>query len=72
MTSTVMTTNREGQGHTVTRQCVMQRQSEGSRRYIAMPASGQPVEPSFGMQPSHSLWSGLLGGNADEAIRGGT
>jgi len=56
----------------VTRQCVRQRQSEGSRRYPALPASGQPINPSFVMQPSHTLWSGLLGGNADEAIRGGT
>jgi hypothetical protein len=67
-----MTTNQEGQGHTMTRQCVTQRESEGSRPSPAMPASGQPIKPSFAMQPSHTLWSGLLGGNADEAIRGGT
>lgn len=72
MPSTVMTTNREGQGHTVTRQCVTQRQSEGSRRYLALPASGQPIKPSFVMQPRQTLWSGLLGGNGDEAIQGGT
>jgi hypothetical protein len=62
----------ERQGDTVTRQCVTQRPSEGSRRYLAMPASGQPVKPSAVVHPSHSVWSGLLGGNGDEAIRGGT
>jgi hypothetical protein len=59
-------------GKTVTRQCVTQRPSEGSRRYLAMPASGQPIKPSFVAQPSHTVWSGLLGGNGDEAIWGGT
>jgi hypothetical protein len=49
-----------------------QRPSESSRRYLAMPASGQPVKPSFVMQPSHTMWSCLLGGNVDEAIRGDT
>jgi len=62
----------EGQGHTMTRQCATQRPSEGSRRYLAMPASGQPIKPSFVAQPSHNVWSGLLGGNGDEAIWGGT
>jgi hypothetical protein len=56
----------------MTRQCATQRQSEGSRRYLAVPASAQPIQPSFVMQPSHTLWSGLLNGHADEAIRGGT
>jgi hypothetical protein len=72
MPSIVMTTNREGQGHTVTRQCVTQRQSGGSHRYLALPASGQPIKPLFVMQPRQTLRSGLIGGNADEAIRGGT
>lgn len=66
-----MTANRQ-KGNTVTRQCVTQRPSEGSRRYLAMPASGQPINPPFKVQPSHTVWSGLLGGNGDEAIRGGT
>ena len=56
----------------MTRQCVMQRQSEGSRRYLAVPASALPIKPSFAKQPSRTLWSGLLNGHADEAIRGGT
>jgi len=62
----------EGQGHTMTRQCATQRQSEGSRRYLALPASALPVTPSFVPQPSRTMWSGLLNGHADEAIRGGT
>jgi hypothetical protein len=51
---------------------VTQRPSEGSRRYVAVPASAQQIEPSFNVQPSHSLWSGLLGESVDEAARGGT
>ena len=70
-TSTLMAANRQ-KGNTVTRQCVTQRPSEGSRRYLAMPASGLPIKPSFAAQPSHTVWSGLLGGNVDEAIRSGT
>ena len=69
--STLTTANRQ-KGNTVTRQCVTQRPSEGSRRYLDMPASRQPINPSFVVQPSHTVWSGLLGGNGDEAIWGGT
>jgi hypothetical protein len=72
VSSTVMATNREGQGHTVSRQCVTQRQIEGSRRYLAVPTSSLPIKPSFVMQPSHAMWSGKLAGHGDEAIRGGT
>ena len=69
--STLTTANRQ-KGNTVTRHCVTQRPSEGSRRYLGMPASRQPIKLSFVVQPSHTVWSGLLGGNGDEAIWGGT
>jgi hypothetical protein len=66
-----MAANRR-KGNTVTRQCVTQRPSEGSRRYLGMPASGQSIKPSFVVQPSHTVWFGLLDGNGDEAIWGGS
>jgi hypothetical protein len=62
--SSVMASNRERQGHTVTGQCVTQRQSmtqrqsEVSSRYLAVPLSALPITASLVMQPCRTLWSG--------------